>query len=245
MKEEIIRTEHLKKGFSERSVLKDITTSVHKGEVVCIVGSSGSGKSTLLRCMNLLELPDEGHIYFHGRDVLSPDMKADAYRTKVTMVFQQFHLFQNMNVLKNCVVAQRRVLHRSAAEAEKRALEQLRKVGMSDRADQYPSQLSGGQQQRVAIARALSMDPEVILFDEPTSALDPEMVQEVLSVIQKLADEGMTMVIVTHEMSFARNVADSILFMDQGTIVDEGTPEYIFTRSLHPRTREFLRSVNG
>jgi putative lysine transport system ATP-binding protein len=218
---------------------------VAKGEVVCIIGSSGSGKSTLLRCVNLLETPTKGEILFHGNNIQHSDQPISKYRTKVGMVFQQFNLFNNMNVLNNCVVGQVQVLGRKRHEAEERAKHFLEKVGMLQFINAKPRQISGGQKQRVAIARALSMDPEVLLFDEPTSALDPEMVGEVLSVIKSLAGSGLTMLIVTHEMAFARDVSDRVCFMDEGVIVEEDSPDVIFGAPKQERTRQFLTRVLG
>ena len=234
---------HLAKKFGENEVLRDINLEVHRGEVVSVIGSSGSGKSTMLRCINLLERPTEGDILYHGESILAPNTNLSAYRTKVTMVFQQFNLYNNMSVLKNCVIAQTKVLKRTKEEATKIAMEYLTKVGMDAYINARPAQLSGGQKQRVAIARALSMHPEVILFDEPTSALDPEMVGEVLDVMKSLAQTGLTMIVVTHEMAFAREVSDRVLFMDGGYIVEDGTPEEIFRNPKMQRTKEFLSRV--
>ncbi len=245
MSEAVIKINHLGKMFGKNEVLKDINFSVDKGEVVCIIGSSGSGKSTLLRCVNLLETPSKGEILFHGHNIQHSDQPISKYRTKVGMVFQQFNLFNNMNVLNNCVVGQVQVLGRKRHEAEERAKHFLEKVGMLQFIHAKPRQISGGQKQRVAIARALSMDPEVLLFDEPTSALDPEMVGEVLSVIKSLAGSGLTMLIVTHEMAFARDVSDRVCFMDEGIIVEEDTPEIIFGSPRQERTRQFLTRVLG
>ena len=239
--ERIIEIQHLSKSFGTHEVLKDIDFSVSKGEVVCIIGSSGSGKSTLLRCINLLEKPNGGQIIYKGENVLDDKHDIYAYRTKLGMVFQQFNLFNNHNVLNNCVVGQVKVLKRSRAEAEKVAMKYLKVVGMEQFVNAKPRQLSGGQKQRVAIARALSMEPDVMLFDEPTSALDPEMVGEVLKVMKELAESGLTMLIVTHEMGFARDVADRVVFMDQGVIAEEGTPEQLFNNPKQERTREFLK----
>ena len=238
---EIIRIEHLSKSFEDLQVLKDVNLTINRGEVVCIIGSSGSGKSTLLRCINLLETPSSGNIYINNENITDNKVDIDMLRTKMTMVFQQFNLFNNLNVLDNCTLAQRKVLKRSKNEANEIALNNLKLVGMADRIDYKPSQISGGQKQRVAIARALSMNPDVILFDEPTSALDPEMVDEVLNVIKELAKSGMTMVIVTHEMNFAKEVANRIVFMNDGIVEDEGTPEYIFEKTINKRTQQFLR----
>ena len=238
--ENIIEIQGLKKSFGNLEVLKDIQFHVEKKEVICLIGASGSGKSTLLRCINLLETPDAGRILVHGRDILQGSINVNEYRTKVGMVFQSFNLFDNMDVLKNCTVGQTHVLHRNKDEAREKALHYLEKVGMKDFASAAPSQLSGGQKQRVAIARALCMDPEVLLFDEPTSALDPEMVGEVLAVMKGLAQSGLTMIVVTHEMAFARDVSSRVVFMDKGVIAEEGTPEQIFQNPQNPRTREFL-----
>lgn len=239
--ETIIEIQHLSKTFGTNEVLRDIDFSVKKGEVVCIIGSSGSGKSTLLRCINLLEKPSGGRIIYRGEDILDEKHDIHAYRTKLGMVFQQFNLFNNHSVLRNCTIGQIVVAKRPKEEAERIALEYLEKVGMSAYVNAKPKQLSGGQKQRVAIARALSMLPDALLFDEPTSALDPEMVGEVLVVMRDLARSGMTMVVVTHEMQFAREVADRVVFMDQGVIVEEGPPEIIFERPRMERTRMFLR----
>jgi len=237
----IIEIRHLSKTFGKNEVLKDINFSVKKGEVVCIIGSSGSGKSTLLRCINLLEKPSGGQIIYKGEDILDDKHDIYAYRTKLGMVFQQFNLFNNMNVLKNCTVAQMKVLKRSREEAEEVAMKYLKVVGMDQYIYAKPKQLSGGQKQRVAIARALSMEPDVMLFDEPTSALDPEMVGEVLKVMKELAESGLTMLIVTHEMGFAKDVADRVVFMDQGVIVEEGSPDQVLVNPVQERTREFLK----
>ena len=238
----IIEVKGVRKGFDGLHVLKGIDFSVEKGEVVCLIGPSGSGKSTMLRCLNLLEDIDEGTINVLGEDISSLK-DINAYRSKVGMVFQQFNLFNNMNVLDNCILAQKRVLKRDVSQAEKIAREHLQKVGMSDFINAYPSTLSGGQKQRVAIARALCMDPQILLFDEPTSALDPEMVGEVLNVIRQLAEEDMTMLIVTHEMAFARDVADKVIFMDGGVVLEEGRPEKIFNDPANERTRQFLARI--
>lgn len=241
--EKVIDIKHLNKSFGTHEVLRDIDFSVNKGEVVCIIGSSGSGKSTLLRCVNLLEKPSGGEIIYNGQNILEDKHDIHDYRTKLGMVFQQFNLFNNHNVLKNCTVAQTKVLKRSQKEAEEIAMKYLRVVGMDQYVNAKPKQLSGGQKQRVAIARALSMEPEVLLFDEPTSALDPEMVGEVLKVMKELADTGLTMLVVTHEMGFAREVADRVVFMDQGIIAEEGAPEEIFNAPKEERTREFLKRI--
>ena len=239
--EKIIDIKHLNKSFGSHEVLKDIDFSVNKGEVVCIIGSSGSGKSTLLRCVNLLEVPSGGEIIYKGENILDHNHNIYEYRTKLGMVFQQFNLFNNHNVLSNCVVGQMKVLKRSKEEAEKVAMKYLKVVGMDQYINAKPKQLSGGQKQRVAIARALSMEPDVILFDEPTSALDPEMVGEVLKVMKELAESGLTMLVVTHEMGFAREVSDRVVFMNNGIIEEEGTPEEIFNNPKKERTREFLK----
>lgn len=239
--EKVIDIQHLSKSFGAHEVLKDIDFSVSKGEVVCIIGSSGSGKSTLLRCINLLEKPSGGQIVYKGENILDAKHDIHAYRTKLGMVFQQFNLFNNHNVLKNCVVGQMKVLKRSKEEAENVAMQYLEVVGMDRYVNARSSQLSGGQKQRVAIARALSMEPDVMLFDEPTSALDPEMVGEVLKVMKELAESGLTMLIVTHEMEFAKEVSDRVVFMDKGVIAEQGTPEQIFNNPTQDRTREFLK----
>lgn len=239
--EKIITVEHLSKAFGDNEVLKDIDFSVNKGEVVCIIGSSGSGKSTLLRCINLLEKPSGGKIFYNGENILDNKHNVYAYRTKLGMVFQQFNLFNNHNVLSNCTVGQIKVLKRSKKEAEEVAMKYLKIVGMEQYVNAKPKQLSGGQKQRVAIARALSMEPDVMLFDEPTSALDPEMVGEVLKVMKELAQIGLTMLIVTHEMGFAKDVADRVVFMDKGVIAEEGSPEQIFNNPIQERTKEFLK----
>jgi len=239
--EKIIEVQHLSKAFGTHEVLKDIDFSVNKGEVVCIIGSSGSGKSTLLRCINLLEKPSGGKIIYKGKNILDDRHDVRAYRTKLGMVFQQFNLFNNHDVLSNCMVGQMKVLKRSKEEAKEVAMKYLKVVGMEQFINAKPRQLSGGQKQRVAIARALSMEPEVMLFDEPTSALDPEMVGEVLKVMKELAESGLTMLIVTHEMGFAKEVSDRVVFMDKGVIAEEGSPEQIFNNPAQERTREFLK----
>jgi len=239
--EKVIDIQHLSKAFGSHEVLKDIDFSVNKGEVVSIIGSSGSGKSTLLRCINILEEPSGGQIIFNGENILDDKHDIFAYRRRLGMVFQQFNLFNNHNVLNNCVVGQVKVLKRSKVEAEKIAMKYLKVVGMDRYINAKPKQLSGGQKQRVAIARALSMEPDVMLFDEPTSALDPEMVGEVLKVMKELAESGLTMLIVTHEMEFAREVSDRIVFMDKGVIAEQGTPEQIFMNPTQERTKEFLK----
>jgi polar amino acid transport system ATP-binding protein len=239
----IVEITDLRKSFGSVEVLTNITGSVRQGEVVCVIGPSGSGKSTLLRCINLLEQPSGGTILVDGVDVTDPDCDIDRVRSKMGMVFQQFNLFSHLTVLENCTVAQQVVLKRGKADADRIALANLDKVGLADRGAAFPAQLSGGQQQRVAIARALSMDPELMLFDEPTSALDPELVGDVLSVMRRLASEGMTMIVVTHEMAFAREVADRVLFMDGGVIVEEGHPDQVIGDPQHQRTRTFLKRV--
>jgi len=239
--ERVIEVKHLSKSFGDHKVLKDIDFSVNKGEVVCLIGSSGSGKSTLLRCINLLEKPTGGEIIYNKENILDDKHDIYKYRTKLGMVFQQFNLFNNHNVLNNCIVGQMKVLGRSKEEAEKVAMKYLKIVGMSNYINAKPKQLSGGQKQRVAIARALSMEPDVILFDEPTSALDPEMVGEVLKIMKELAESGLTMLVVTHEMEFAREVSDRVVFMNNGVIEEEGTPEEIFNNPKKERTREFLK----
>lgn len=239
--EKVIDIRHLNKSFGSHEVLKDINFSVNKGEVVCMIGSSGSGKSTLLRCVNLLEKPSGGEIIYNGENILDDKHDIYQYRTKLGMVFQQFNLFNNHDVLSNCIIGQMKVLKRSKEEAEKVAMKYLKVVGMDQYINAKPKQLSGGQKQRVAIARALSMEPDVILFDEPTSALDPEMVGEVLKVMKDLAETGLTMLVVTHEMGFAKEVSDRVVFMDKGVIEEEGTPEEIFNNPKKERTREFLK----
>ena len=238
--EEILRLEHLEKTFGTHQVLRDISFSVNKGDVISIIGSSGSGKSTMLRCVNLLEEPTGGKIIFEGKDISGKELNLSQYRARVGMVFQQFNLFNNMNALENCVCPQLTVLHRKREEAEKIARDYLERVGMSAYCNARPAQLSGGQKQRVAIARTLSMNPDIILFDEPTSALDPEMVGEVLDVMQRLAKEGFTMLVVTHEMAFARDVSSRVIFMDGGVILEDAAPEEIFNNPRQPRTREFF-----
>lgn len=238
--DEIITVRHLSKSFGTHEVLKDIDFAVRPGDVASIIGASGSGKSTLLRCINLLETPTSGEILYHGTNILDHSMKKAKYRSKVGMVFQSFNLFNNMTVLKNCMIGQMKVLGRSREESREKALEYLDKVGMSPFLNAKPRQLSGGQKQRVAISRALAMDPEVLLFDEPTSALDPEMVGEVIGVIKKLAQEGMTMLVVTHEMAFARTVSKNVVFMADGVIAEQGPPEQLFQHPQRERTRDFL-----
>ena len=239
----VIKLSHLEKSFGDNAVLRDINLEVSKGEVISVIGSSGSGKSTMLRCINLLEIPTGGEIFYEGMNIQDKSVKLTEYRAKVAMVFQQFNLFNNMTALENCVKPQMIVLKRTKEEATKIALEFIDKVGMSAYQNAKPSQLSGGQKQRIAIARALSMNPDVILFDEPTSALDPEMVGEVLEVMQNLAKSGYTMIVVTHEMGFAREVSNRVIFMDGGYIVEEGTPEEIFKNATQERTKQFLSKV--
>ena len=238
--ENIFEIRHLSKSFGSHEVLRDIDFTVEKGDVISIIGASGSGKSTLLRCINLLETPSSGEILYHGKNVAGKGVNAPEYRSHVGMVFQSFNLFNNMTVLENCMVGQIKVLKRSRDEAEKAALYYLNKVGMAPYIKARPRQISGGQKQRVAIARALAMDPEVLLFDEPTSALDPEMVGEVLSVMRSLADEGMTMLVVTHEMAFARDVSSRVVYMNDGVICEQGSPAEVFGNPQRPETREFL-----
>ena len=243
----IIQVRGLEKKFKTRKetikALNGVDVNIHEGEVVVIIGPSGSGKSTLLRCLNLLEMPTGGKIFYKGQDITSRSCNINMHRQKMGMVFQHFNLFPNMNVLRNMTVAPMELLHKSKADAEKTAMDLLERVGLADRANAYPDQLSGGQKQRVAIVRALCMQPEVMLFDEPTSALDPEMVGEVLEVMKRLARKGMTMVVVTHEMGFAREVGDRVIFMDEGHIVEQGTPEEIFNTPQNPRTQEFLAKI--
>ena len=239
----VITLSHLEKSFGDLEVLKDINLYVSRGEVISVIGSSGSGKSTMLRCINLLEKPTGGDILYEGKSIRDKSVKLTDFRARVAMVFQQFNLFNNMTALDNCVKPQMIVLKRTKEEATKIALEFIEKVGMSAYQNAKPSQLSGGQKQRIAIARALSMNPDVILFDEPTSALDPEMVGEVLDVMQNLAKSGYTMIVVTHEMGFAREVSDRVIFMDGGYIVEEGTPEEIFKNTKQERTKQFLSKV--
>ena len=240
MGELILEVKHLSKSFGSNEVLKDIDFTCSKGDVTSIIGSSGSGKTTLLRCINLLENPSSGQILFHGQDIMGKGFNAPRYRAKVGMVFQSFNLFNNMTVLENCIVGQTTVLKRDKAEAEANALKYLEKVGMIPFMNARPAQISGGQKQRAAIARALVMDPEVMLFDEPTSALDPEMVGEVLEVMRNLASDGMTMLVVTHEMSFAREVSTNVVYMDEGVICEEGPPSQIFGDPKQERTKSFL-----
>ena len=245
MSENILEIRHLGKSFGTHEVLRDIDFTVKKGDVISIIGASGSGKSTLLRCVNLLETPSSGQILYHGTDVAGRGVNAPEYRSHVGMVFQSFNLFNNMSVLKNCMVGQMKVLKRSKEEARQQALKYLEKVGMAPYINAKPRQISGGQKQRVAIARALAMHPEVLLFDEPTSALDPEMVGEVLNVMQTLAQEGMTMLVVTHEMAFARDVSSQVVFMHQGVICEQGTPAQVFGAPQQQETKEFLARFRG
>ena len=238
-----IRIQGLHKSFGRTEVLRGVDFHVGRGEVVCVIGPSGSGKSTLLRCANLLETPTAGRVVVRGADITDPDADIDRVRRGIGMVFQQFNLFPHLNVLENLTIAQRRVLRRGRSEAAAVARENLAKVGLTDKESSYPAQLSGGQQQRVAIARALSMGPELMLFDEPTSSLDPELVGDVLGVMRKLAGEGMTMMVVTHEMAFAREVADRVVFLDEGRILEQGRPEQVLAHPVHPRTRAFLSRV--
>ena len=240
MSEVILSVRHLSKSFGDHQVLRDVDFEAHAGEVISIIGSSGSGKSTLLRCMNHLEIPSGGEVVYRNEVVGAPGFDLIRYRTRVGMVFQQFNLFANMTVLENCMVGQMKVLHRSWRDSQSNAMDFLNRVGMGAYIHAKPRQLSGGQKQRVAIARALAMDPEVLLFDEPTSALDPEMVGEVLEVMKRLASSGLTMLVVTHEMGFARDVSDRVVFMDGGVIVEDDAPARLFTQPRHPRTREFL-----
>ena len=241
----ILKIEHLVKTFGTNEVLKDIDFSVSKGEVISIIGSSGSGKSTLLRCINMLEEATGGKILYHGKNVLDKQIDEDQYRTKVGMVFQSFNLFNNYNVLDNCTIGQTHVLKRGKEEAKAKAVDYLNKVGMGQYINAKPRQLSGGQKQRVAIARALAMDPEVLLFDEPTSALDPEMVGEVLDVMKDLAKSGMTMLVVTHEMAFARDISSRVIFMSDGKIEEDGTPQQIVQSPKSERTKDFLSRFSG
>jgi polar amino acid transport system ATP-binding protein len=239
----VVEIKNLHKSFGDNHVLRGIDFTVRQGEVVCIIGPSGSGKSTLLRCVNLLEVPQQGQVLVRGEDITDPDCHLDAARQQIGMVFQQFNLFPHLNALTNCTVAQTTVLKRKPAEADRIARANLERVGLSEKIRAYPAQLSGGQQQRVAIARALSMDPALMLFDEPTSALDPELVGDVLTVMRKLALDGMTMLVVTHEMAFAREVADRVVFMDGGVIVEQGPPAEVIGNPTQERTRTFLRRV--
>ena len=243
--EKLIQVKDLQKHFKggEIKALDGVTTDIHRGEVVVVIGPSGSGKSTFLRCLNLLELPTGGTITFEGTDITDPHCNINLHRQKMGMVFQHFNLFPHMTLLKNMTIAPMKLLKKSQADAEKKAMELLERVGLADRANAYPSQLSGGQKQRIAIVRALCMEPDVMLFDEPTSALDPEMVGEVLDVMKKLAADGMTMVVVTHEMGFAREVSNRVLFLDDGVILEEGTPDEIFNHPKNERLRSFLAKV--
>jgi len=243
MADNILEIRHLSKSFGTHEVLRDIDFTVSKGDVISIIGASGSGKSTLLRCINLLETPSSGEILYHGENVTGKSVNAAKYRSHVGMVFQSFNLFPHLTVLDNITLAPRKVLKMSKAEAEKLAMELLKKVGLEEKAKNHPTQLSGGQQQRVAIARALAMKPKAMLFDEPTSALDPEMIKEVLDVMLSLAKDGMTMLLVTHEMGFARAAADKVVFMDSGEIIETGAPEELFTHPKSERTRSFLEHI--
>ena len=240
MSDTILEIRHLSKAFGSHEVLRDIDFTVEKGDVTSIIGASGSGKSTLLRCVNLLETPTSGEILYHGKNVADRTVSAPAYRSHVGMVFQSFNLFNNMTVLENCMVGQVKVLKKNKEDARRSALSYLEKVGMAPYINARPRQISGGQKQRVAIARALAMDPEVLLFDEPTSALDPEMVGEVLEVMRQLAADGMTMLVVTHEMAFARDVSSQVVYMNQGVICEQGTPEQVFGDPQRQETRDFL-----
>ena len=245
MDDMILEIRHLSKSFGSHEVLRDIDFTVKKGDVTSIIGASGSGKSTLLRCINLLETPTSGEILYRGQNVTGPKVNAPQYRSHVGMVFQSFNLFNNMTVLENCMVGQVKVLRRSKEQARQQAMKYLEKVGMAPYINARPRQISGGQKQRVAIARALAMDPEMLLFDEPTSALDPEMVGEVLSVMQELAREGMTMLVVTHEMAFARDVSTRVVFMHRGVICEQGTPEQVFGAPRQQETKDFLARFRG
>ena len=239
----LIQVQHLGKSFDRLDVLKDITVDIHKGDVVCVIGPSGSGKSTFLRCLNRLEEPSSGKIFFEGVDITDPKTDIDRHRQKMGMVFQQFNLFPHMTIMRNLTIAPMKLQGRSQSEAEAEARKLLERVGLADRAQAYPSQLSGGQKQRIAIVRALCMRPEVMLFDEPTSALDPEMVGEVLEVMKGLAKDGMTMVVVTHEMGFAREVGTRVIFMDEGVIKEENTPREFFENPRDPRLKDFLSKI--
>ena len=241
--EELIRVNNLNKSFGNLHVLKDVSQVIHKGEVVTIIGPSGSGKSTFLRCLNLLEQPESGEIIFEGTNLMAKKVNVDKHRQKMGMVFQHFNVFPHLTVLDNITITPRLEKKISKEESEKKALELLDMVGLKDKANEYPRKLCGGQKQRLAIVRAMAMEPDVMLFDEPTSALDPEMVKEVLEVIKKLANDGMTCVIVTHEMGFAKQISDTVIFMDEGTICEEGSPEKIFDAPTHPRLIEFLSKV--
>ena len=239
----MIKVRNLQKSFGDNHVLNGIDVDIRKGECVCVIGPSGSGKSTFLRCLNLLEKPEEGEIFINGQDIMNPKLNVDKYRENLGMVFQHFNLFPNMTVKQNITLAPVRLKKWTKEEADTKAIELLRKVGLERKADTYPNKLSGGQKQRVAIARALAMNPDVMLFDEPTSALDPEMVGEVLDVMKSLVKEGMTMVVVTHEMGFAKNVSDRVIFMDQGVIVEDESPKELFENPKHERTKNFLSKV--
>lgn len=239
----MIKVRNLQKSFGDNHVLNGIDVDIRKGECVCVIGPSGSGKSTFLRCLNLLEKPEEGEIFINGQDIMNPKLNVDKYRENLGMVFQHFNLFPNMTVKQNITLAPVRLKKWTKEEADTKAIELLRRVGLERKADTYPNKLSGGQKQRVAIARALAMNPEVMLFDEPTSALDPEMVGEVLDVMKSLVKEGMTMVVVTHEMGFAKNVSDRVIFMDQGVIVEDESPRELFENPKHERTKNFLSKV--
>ena len=239
----MIKVRNLQKSFGDNHVLNGIDVDIRKGECICVIGPSGSGKSTFLRCLNLLEKPEEGEIYINGQDIMDPKLNVDKYRENLGMVFQHFNLFPNMTVKQNITLAPVRLKKWTKEEADTKAIELLRRVGLERKADTYPNKLSGGQKQRVAIARALAMNPEVMLFDEPTSALDPEMVGEVLDVMKSLVKEGMTMVVVTHEMGFAKNVSDRVIFMDQGVIVEDESPRELFENPKHERTKNFLSKV--
>ena len=239
----MIKVRNLQKSFGDNHVLNGIDVDIRKGECVCVIGPSGSGKSTFLRCLNLLEKPEEGEIFINGQDIMNPKLNVDKYRENLGMVFQHFNLFPNMTVKQNITLSPVRLKKWTKEEADTKAIELLRKVGLERKADTYPNKLSGGQKQRVAIARALAMNPEVMLFDEPTSALDPEMVGEVLDVMKSLVKEGMTMVVVTHEMGFAKNVSDRVIFMDQGVIVEDESPKELFENPQHERTKNFLSKV--
>lgn len=239
----LIKVEHLRKCFNEMEILKDISVDIRKGDVVCVIGPSGSGKSTFLRCLNRLEEPTDGKIFFEGIDITDPKTDIDRHRQKMGMVFQQFNLFPHMTIMKNLTIAPTKLQGKSQEEAEETAIQLLKRVGLADRADAYPSQLSGGQKQRIAIVRSLCMKPDVMLFDEPTSALDPEMVGEVLSVMRDLAEEKMTMVVVTHEMGFAREVATRVMFMDEGYFVEENEPGEFFGHPKNERLKNFLSKV--
>ena len=241
--EPLIQVQHLGKSFGDLEVLKDINVDIYKGDVVCVIGPSGSGKSTFLRCLNRLEEPTSGKIFFENVDITSPKTDIDKHRQKMGMVFQHFNLFPHKTILENITLAPTKLLKKSKEEADAEAMKLLRKVGLEEKADAYPSQLSGGQKQRIAIVRSLAMNPDVMLFDEPTSALDPEMVGEVLELMKQLAHDGMTMVVVTHEMGFAKEVATRVLFMDQGQVKEQGTPEEFFGNPKDPRLQEFLSKI--